>query len=158
MLPFSFFGIKLLPFSDKKMQDPTTFQPMKRNFPDQEQLKYPRCESSNTKFCYCNNYNLSQPCHFCKNCKRYWTKGGALRSILVGGGTKKLQNIHQILNIQQHHLHLLHQHHPLLQHQKFQLQFQKLTRPRFMLTRLREILVKVFFLRFLAPPQRRRTR
>jgi hypothetical protein len=71
------------------MQDPTTFQPMKPNFPEQEQLKCPRCESSNTKFCYYNNYNLSQPRHFCKNCKRYWTKGGSLRNIPVGGGTRK---------------------------------------------------------------------
>ncbi|XP_058750296.1 dof zinc finger protein DOF1.7-like [Vicia villosa] len=72
------------------MQDPTTFQPMKPNFPEQEQLKCPRCESSNTKFCYYNNYNLSQPRHFCKNCKRYWTKGGSLRNIPVGGGTRKV--------------------------------------------------------------------
>ncbi|XP_045789122.1 dof zinc finger protein DOF1.7-like [Trifolium pratense] len=72
------------------MQDPTTFQPMKPNFPEQEQLKCPRCESNNTKFCYYNNYNLSQPRHFCKNCKRYWTKGGSLRNIPVGGGTRKV--------------------------------------------------------------------
>ncbi|KAM0959719.1 hypothetical protein ACFX2I_024764 [Malus domestica] len=71
------------------MQDPATFQPMKPQFPEQEQLKCPRCESSNTKFCYYNNYNLSQPRHFCKNCKRYWTKGGALRNIPVGGGSRK---------------------------------------------------------------------
>nr|AZL49124.1 Dof transcription factor 01 [Boehmeria nivea] len=58
-------------------------------FPEQEQLKCPRCESLNTKFCYYNNYNLSQPRHFCKNCRRYWTKGGALRNIPVGGGTRK---------------------------------------------------------------------
>ncbi|KAJ1377748.1 Zinc finger, Dof-type [Sesbania bispinosa] len=32
-------------------------------------LKCPRCDSSNTKFCYYNNYNLSQPRHFCKNCR-----------------------------------------------------------------------------------------
>ncbi|KAJ3686470.1 hypothetical protein LUZ61_015634 [Rhynchospora tenuis] len=49
----------------------------------------PRCNSTNTKFCYYNNYNLSQPRHFCKNCRRYWTKGGALRNIPVGGGTRK---------------------------------------------------------------------
>ncbi|KAJ4850038.1 hypothetical protein Tsubulata_037737 [Turnera subulata] len=72
------------------MQDPATaFQPMKPQFPEQEQLKCPRCDSSNTKFCYYNNYNLSQPRHFCKNCRRYWTKGGALRNIPVGGGTRK---------------------------------------------------------------------
>ncbi|XP_022724011.1 dof zinc finger protein DOF3.1-like [Durio zibethinus] len=72
------------------MQDPTGFQQMKAPvFPEQEQLKCPRCESTNTKFCYYNNYNLSQPRHFCKNCRRYWTKGGALRNIPVGGGTRK---------------------------------------------------------------------
>ncbi|OMO66357.1 Zinc finger, Dof-type [Corchorus olitorius] len=72
------------------MQDPTGFQQMKvPGFPEQEQLKCPRCDSSNTKFCYYNNYNLSQPRHFCKNCRRYWTKGGALRNIPVGGGTRK---------------------------------------------------------------------
>ena len=62
---------------------------MKPHFPEQEQLKCPRCDSTNTKFCYYNNYNLSQPRHFCKNCRRYWTKGGALRNIPVGGGTRK---------------------------------------------------------------------
>ncbi|XP_022720905.1 dof zinc finger protein DOF3.1-like [Durio zibethinus] len=72
------------------MQDPTGFQQMKRPaFPEQEQLKCPRCDSTDTKFCYYNNYNLSQPRHFCKNCRRYWTKGGALRNIPVGGGTRK---------------------------------------------------------------------
>ncbi|XP_050382331.1 dof zinc finger protein DOF3.1-like [Argentina anserina] len=71
------------------MQDPTTFQPIKPHFPEQEQLKCPRCDSSNTKFCYYNNYNLSQPRHFCKNCKRYWTKGGSLRNIPIGGGSRK---------------------------------------------------------------------
>ncbi|KAJ1420282.1 Zinc finger, Dof-type [Sesbania bispinosa] len=62
---------------------------MKPHFPEQEQLKCPRCDSTNTKFCYYNNYNLSQPRHFCKNCRRYWTKGGALRNIPVGGGSRK---------------------------------------------------------------------
>ncbi|KAJ7963147.1 Dof zinc finger protein [Quillaja saponaria] len=70
------------------MQDPA-FQPIKPHFPEQEQLKCPRCDSSNTKFCYYNNYNLSQPRHFCKNCRRYWTKGGTLRNIPVGGGSRK---------------------------------------------------------------------
>ncbi|KAK3220158.1 hypothetical protein Dsin_014128 [Dipteronia sinensis] len=71
------------------MQDPATFQAVKPHFPELEQLQCPRCESTNTKFCYYNNYNLSQPRHFCKNCRRYWTKGGALRNIPVGGGTRK---------------------------------------------------------------------
>ncbi|MED6135183.1 hypothetical protein PIB30_043883 [Stylosanthes scabra] len=55
----------------------------------QEPLKCPRCDSVNTKFCYYNNYNLSQPRHFCKNCRRYWTNGGVLRNVPVGGGCRK---------------------------------------------------------------------
>ncbi|EYU21394.1 hypothetical protein ABFS82_09G115800 [Erythranthe guttata] len=78
------------------MQDPSLYsqinaqahQPQPQ-FPEQEHLKCPRCDSANTKFCYYNNYNLSQPRHFCKSCKRYWTKGGALRNIPVGGGSRK---------------------------------------------------------------------
>ncbi|XP_010545623.1 PREDICTED: dof zinc finger protein DOF3.1-like [Tarenaya hassleriana] len=77
------------------MQDQTSasyYQAMmvgQPQFPEQEQLKCPRCDSTNTKFCYYNNYNLSQPRHFCKSCRRYWTKGGALRNIPVGGGSRK---------------------------------------------------------------------
>lgn len=52
-------------------------------------LKCPRCESTNTKFCYFNNYSLRQPRHFCKACRRYWTRGGALRNIPVGGGCRR---------------------------------------------------------------------
>ncbi|XP_060201873.1 dof zinc finger protein DOF2.4-like [Lycium barbarum] len=52
-------------------------------------LKCPRCDSSNTKFCYFNNYSLTQPRHFCKACKRYWTRGGALRNVPVGGGCRR---------------------------------------------------------------------
>ncbi|CAN1190935.1 Dof zinc finger protein DOF3.4 [Linum perenne] len=57
--------------------------------PEQEQLPCPRCDSTNTKFCYYNNYNFSQPRHFCKSCRRYWTHGGTLRDIPVGGATRK---------------------------------------------------------------------
>ncbi|XP_059643227.1 dof zinc finger protein DOF3.1-like [Cornus florida] len=72
------------------MQDPSTYQQIKPpQFPEEEHLKCPRCGSPNTKFCYYNNYNLSQPRHFCKNCKRYWTKGGSLRNIPVGGASRK---------------------------------------------------------------------
>lgn len=49
----------------------------------------PRCASANTKFCYYNNYSLTQPRYFCKSCRRYWTKGGSLRNIPVGGGCRK---------------------------------------------------------------------
>ncbi|XP_027332008.1 dof zinc finger protein DOF1.4 [Abrus precatorius] len=59
----------------------------------QHALKCPRCDSSNTKFCYYNNYSLSQPRHFCKACKRYWTRGGTLRNVPVGGGCRKNKRV-----------------------------------------------------------------
>lgn len=49
----------------------------------------PRCKSMDTKFCYYNNYNVKQPRHFCKNCQRYWTSGGATRNMIVGAGRRK---------------------------------------------------------------------
>ncbi|KAF5470195.1 hypothetical protein F2P56_010722 [Juglans regia] len=49
----------------------------------------PRCTSLETKFCYFNNYNVNQPRHFCKNCQRYWTAGGTIRSVPVGAGRRK---------------------------------------------------------------------
>uniref|UniRef100_A0ACD5TYK8 Uncharacterized protein n=1 Tax=Avena sativa TaxID=4498 RepID=A0ACD5TYK8_AVESA len=52
-------------------------------------LKCPRCDSGNTKFCYFNNYSLTQPRHFCRACRRYWTRGGALRNVPVGGGYRR---------------------------------------------------------------------
>nr|XP_033516340.1 dof zinc finger protein DOF2.4 isoform X2 [Nicotiana tomentosiformis] len=52
-------------------------------------LKCPRCESTNTKFCYFNNYSLSQPRYFCKTCKRHWTKDGVLRSVPEGGRRRR---------------------------------------------------------------------
>ncbi|KAG2380938.1 Dof zinc finger protein [Vigna angularis] len=60
---------------------------------EQRRMRCPRCDSSNTKFCYCNNYNLTQPLHFCKTCRRYWTKGGALCNVPIGGGCRKNKNI-----------------------------------------------------------------
>ncbi|XP_010918445.1 uncharacterized protein [Elaeis guineensis] len=65
-----------------------------RNQQQQQQRQHwpplvcPRCESSNTKFCYYNNYSKSQPRHFCKTCRRHWTEGGTLRNVPVGGGRK----------------------------------------------------------------------
>ncbi|KAG2551273.1 hypothetical protein PVAP13_9KG387700 [Panicum virgatum] len=47
--------------------------------PPESGLPCPRCRSADTKFCYYNNYSLSQPRHFCRACRRYWTHGGALR-------------------------------------------------------------------------------
>ncbi|XP_048593571.1 dof zinc finger protein DOF1.6-like [Brassica napus] len=54
-----------------------------------EPLPCPRCNSIITKFCYYNNYNLLQPRYFCKSCRRYWTQGGTLRDVPVGGGTRR---------------------------------------------------------------------
>ncbi|CBI40844.3 unnamed protein product, partial [Vitis vinifera] len=61
--------------------------------PPDQVLKCPRCDSPNTKFCYYNNYSLTQPRHFCKTCRRYWTKGGALRNVPIGGGCRKNKKI-----------------------------------------------------------------
>lgn len=52
-------------------------------------LRCPRCDSSGTKFCYYNNYNVNQPRHFCKDCQRYWTVGGTMRNVPVGAGRRK---------------------------------------------------------------------
>ncbi|KAJ0434788.1 putative transcription factor C2C2-Dof family [Helianthus annuus] len=77
------------------MSEPNSFEPQKRqssrtqphtNQPDP--LICPRCDSTNTKFCYYNNYNKTQPRYFCKACKRHWTSGGILRNVPVGGGRK----------------------------------------------------------------------
>ncbi|XP_027350987.1 dof zinc finger protein DOF2.5-like [Abrus precatorius] len=59
----------------------------------QEQLNCPRCSSTNTKFCYYNNYSLTQPRYFCKTCRRYWTEGGSLRNVPVGGGSRKNKKV-----------------------------------------------------------------
>ncbi|GAB4848937.1 hypothetical protein Ancab_003750 [Ancistrocladus abbreviatus] len=60
---------------------------------ENQNLRCPRCDSTNTKFCYYNNYNLTQPRHFCKTCRRYWTKGGALRNVPIGGGCRKNKSV-----------------------------------------------------------------
>ncbi|KAL2516674.1 Dof zinc finger protein DOF4.6 [Abeliophyllum distichum] len=63
---------------------------LERKRPQKDQaLNCPRCNSTNTKFCYYNNYSLSQPRYFCKTCRRYWTEGGSLRNIPVGGSLRK---------------------------------------------------------------------
>ncbi|CAL9782612.1 unnamed protein product [Musa acuminata subsp. burmannicoides] len=55
----------------------------------EQALSCPRCNSTNTKFCYYNNYSLTQPRYLCKSCRRYWTEGGSLRNVPVGGGSRK---------------------------------------------------------------------
>ncbi|EOA16932.1 hypothetical protein CARUB_v10005156mg [Capsella rubella] len=63
--------------------------------PEKDQaVNCPRCNSTNTKFCYYNNYSLTQPRYFCKGCRRYWTEGGSLRNIPVGGGSRKNKRSH----------------------------------------------------------------
>ncbi|CAL5204004.1 unnamed protein product [Lathyrus oleraceus] len=64
----------------------------------------PRCASTNTKFCYYNNYSLSQPRYFCKGCRRYWTKGGSLRNVPVGGGCRKHRRGKVVRNLNTDHL------------------------------------------------------
>ncbi|KAJ4912778.1 Dof zinc finger protein DOF4.4 [Raphanus sativus] len=51
----------------------------------------PRCSSDNTKFCYYNNYSVSQPRYNCRNCRRFWTHGGALRDVPIGGRARKIK-------------------------------------------------------------------
>ncbi|RDX62042.1 Dof zinc finger protein DOF5.3, partial [Mucuna pruriens] len=76
--------------SVENMLDCSEAQQEKKPRPNPEQaLKCPRCDSTSTKFCYYNNYSLSQPRYFCKSCRRYWTKGGTLRNVPVGGGCRK---------------------------------------------------------------------
>ncbi|CAH2080255.1 unnamed protein product [Thlaspi arvense] len=62
----------------------------KRKRTEEALNKYcPRCNSKHTKFCYYNNYSLTQPRYLCKTCRRYWTHGGSLRTIPVGGASRK---------------------------------------------------------------------
>ncbi|GFS34736.1 Dof-type zinc finger DNA-binding family protein [Actinidia rufa] len=77
--------------SDQILQCPPRRLGMERRWKSNVELapNCPRCASQNTKFCYYNNYSLSQPRYFCKACRRYWTKGGSLRNVPVGGGCRK---------------------------------------------------------------------
>ncbi|KAJ0811237.1 putative transcription factor C2C2-Dof family [Helianthus annuus] len=68
---------------------PTSSLERKPRPPKESAVNCPRCNSTNTKFCYYNNYSLSQPRYFCKTCRRYWTEGGSLRNVPVGGGSRK---------------------------------------------------------------------
>lgn len=81
----------LLESQDLELPKPHQLMRKQQQNPQQqsaEHLNCPRCDSTNTKFCYYNNYNKSQPRHFCRACKRHWTKGGTLRNVPVGGGRK----------------------------------------------------------------------
>ncbi|XP_057461305.1 uncharacterized protein LOC130751691 [Actinidia eriantha] len=49
--------------------------------PEPDHLTCPRCDSTDTRFLYYNNYNPSQPRHHCNSCRRAWTRGGTLRRV-----------------------------------------------------------------------------
>lgn len=57
--------------------------------PQSPPIQCPRCYSTDTKFCYFNNYSINQPRFFCKACRRYWTLGGTLRNIPIGGTSRR---------------------------------------------------------------------
>lgn len=78
-------SLKYEEFSNGKSEKASERAPPKPSKP----VACPRCHSSETKFCYFNNYNVNQPRHFCKNCRRYWTAGGTMRNIPVGAGRRK---------------------------------------------------------------------
>ncbi|XP_042519005.1 dof zinc finger protein DOF3.2-like [Macadamia integrifolia] len=80
-------GMSGLQQQDRRMKPSSATENQQQ--PPQQPQKCPRCESLNTKFCYYNNYSLSQPRYFCKTCRRYWTQGGTLRNVPVGGGCRK---------------------------------------------------------------------
>ncbi|XP_019444714.1 PREDICTED: dof zinc finger protein DOF2.2-like [Lupinus angustifolius] len=86
-------GVLPSPTPSSTSQSPSSSTTTHTATPQNQNLRCPRCDSSNTKFCYYNNYNLSQPRHFCKTCRRYWTKGGALRNVPIGGGCRKSKNV-----------------------------------------------------------------
>ncbi|CAH1419185.1 unnamed protein product [Lactuca virosa] len=75
---------------------PTFVASMEPNQDQALQVRCPRCDSTETKFCYYNNYSLSQPRYFCRSCRRYWTKGGTLRNIPVGGVCRKNKKLSSI--------------------------------------------------------------
>ncbi|KAK4745423.1 hypothetical protein SAY87_011735 [Trapa incisa] len=87
--------VEISPSSSKETLDKKAIRAQKDQHQQQHQkqeanqLNCPRCNSTNTKFCYYNNYSLSQPRYFCKTCRRYWTQGGSLRNVPVGGGSRK---------------------------------------------------------------------
>ncbi|XP_028790813.1 dof zinc finger protein DOF2.5-like [Neltuma alba] len=81
-------GVVKQPGVEGSIPKPPTTERKARPQKDQA-LNCPRCNSTNTKFCYYNNYSLSQPRYFCKTCRRYWTEGGSLRNVPVGGGSRK---------------------------------------------------------------------
>ncbi|KAL1818440.1 hypothetical protein ACET3Z_013309 [Daucus carota] len=56
-----------------------------------QNLKCPRCDSEDTKFCYFNNNKSSQPRYRCKKCNRFWTQGGKLRDIPSSAAKRRVK-------------------------------------------------------------------
>ncbi|XAR65488.1 hypothetical protein NMG60_11009630 [Bertholletia excelsa] len=84
-----------MPETDKKTEnDPSDTSNTQKKPPKKSDkvVPCPRCGSTDTKFCYYNNYNVNQPRHFCRGCQRYWTAGGAMRNVPVGAGRRKSKN------------------------------------------------------------------
>ncbi|PIA30654.1 hypothetical protein AQUCO_05400034v1 [Aquilegia coerulea] len=79
-------GLNSKQFSNKR--DDLKLKKEDQNQQKEPLLNCPWCDSMNTKFCYFNNYNRSQPRYYCKSCKRYWTKGGNLRNVPIGGNRR----------------------------------------------------------------------
>lgn len=82
-------GVVKQPVVENSIQKVPPMSERKARPQKDQALNCPRCNSTNTKFCYYNNYSLSQPRYFCKTCRRYWTEGGSLRNVPVGGGSRK---------------------------------------------------------------------
>ncbi|XP_039042306.1 cyclic dof factor 1-like [Hibiscus syriacus] len=82
-----------IPLSERKHSSPESSKNEEKTLKKPDKiLPCPRCNSKETKFCYYNNYNVNQPRHFCKNCQRYWTAGGAMRNVPVGAGRRKTKS------------------------------------------------------------------
>lgn len=74
---------------ERKMTNPKDSLQMKVHKKPNKSSPCPRCASTNTKFCYYNNRSPNQPRHFCKDCRQFWTLGGAIRNVPVRAGRRK---------------------------------------------------------------------
>ncbi|KAG6387127.1 hypothetical protein SASPL_152312 [Salvia splendens] len=85
-------GIKLFgaTITPREKSDPKRDPEHEKPDPAQEKrpdkiIPCPRCKSTETKFCYFNNYNVNQPRHFCKGCQRYWTAAAPCANVPASG-------------------------------------------------------------------------
>ncbi|CAH8355220.1 unnamed protein product [Eruca vesicaria subsp. sativa] len=82
----------------------------------------PGSVTTTTRFCYYNNYSLAQPRYTCKYCRRFWTHGGAIRNIPVGGSVRKTKrprinqpSVAQVVPVETQHVN---HHQPILHDQE----------------------------------------